>query len=233
MKINIKFITEYLYLSLLYDFVFWFMCVISEIQYRVFGPWHLQGQGNNRLSEKGILPIAAGHGNTIWEGYPTNRSWTWQNYLRVVPCQSQLGMEILSERGTLHIESGHGITILEGYLANRIWAWKYYLTMVSCSLNQNMEIQPDRGTLSHRIWTLIYRMYIMPLCKIVLYITHRYQRYCWIGSSLYQRSFWLCNSSAVVVMQRSRTASCWAGQTVNRVLLGQSTWDATWDACSL
>jgi len=37
--------------------------------------------------------------------------------------------------------------------------------------------------------------------------------------------------SAVVVMRRSRTASCRAGLTVNRVLLGQSTWDATWDAC--
>jgi len=32
----------------------------------------------------------------------------------------------------------------------------------------------------------------------------------------------------VVVMRRGRTASCRAGQTVNRVLLGQSTWDATY-----
>jgi len=34
-------------------------------------------------------------------------------------------------------------------------------------------------------------------------------------------------SSAVVVMWRSRTASCRAGLTVKRVLLGQSTWDPT------
>jgi len=37
---------------------------------------------------------------------------------------------------------------------------------------------------------------------------------------------------AVVVMRRSSTASCQAGLTVNRVLLGQSTWNATSDACS-
>jgi len=36
--------------------------------------------------------------------------------------------------------------------------------------------------------------------------------------------------SAVVVMRRSRTASCHAGLTDNKGLLGQSTWDATWDA---
>jgi len=35
--------------------------------------------------------------------------------------------------------------------------------------------------------------------------------------------------SAVVVMRRGRTASCRVALTVNRVLLGQSTWDATWD----
>jgi len=40
-------------------------------------------------------------------------------------------------------------------------------------------------------------------------------------------------NSAVVVMRRGRTASCRAGFTINRVLLGQSTWDATWDACNL
>jgi len=38
-------------------------------------------------------------------------------------------------------------------------------------------------------------------------------------------------SNAVVLMRRSRTASCHACLTVNGVLLGQSTWDATWDAC--
>jgi len=37
-------------------------------------------------------------------------------------------------------------------------------------------------------------------------------------------------SSAVDVMRRGRTASWLAGLTVNRVLLGQSTWDAKWDA---
>jgi len=39
----------------------------------------------------------------------------------------------------------------------------------------------------------------------------------------------LLSGSAVVVMRRSSTASCRGGLTVNRVLLGQS----TWDACSL
>jgi len=38
------------------------------------------------------------------------------------------------------------------------------------------------------------------------------------------------DTSAEVVMRRGRTASCRAGLTFNRVLLGQSTWDATWDA---
>jgi len=45
--------------------------------------------------------------------------------------------------------------------------------------------------------------------------------------------FWDCRAYKpvlhVVVMRRSRTASCRAGLTVNRVLLGQWTWDATWD----
>jgi len=36
--------------------------------------------------------------------------------------------------------------------------------------------------------------------------------------------------SDVVVMRRSWTTSCRAGLTVHRVLLGLSTWDATWDA---
>jgi len=36
--------------------------------------------------------------------------------------------------------------------------------------------------------------------------------------------------STVVVMRRSRTPSCQAVLTVKRVLLGQSTWDASWDA---